>query len=176
MIHFKNSVIYVLDNFMNFMADEYIDFSGNKVQGENNLNSLLDDKLKIDCFSLGTIKSMSKSFLWATISEGESRGSNSYIGDSAGFADDISLKATVYKELKAGESFLAYTMIPLALNQVSRYWISKLNDEGERIALSPVIIGLFISLAGSYNSGLFCLVLVGCVGTLMGLILTIKKY
>ena len=43
-------------------------------------------------------------------------------------------------------------------------------------ALSPVIIGLFISLAGSYNSGLFCLVLVGCVGTLMGLILTIKKY
>ena len=68
MIHFKNSVIYVLDNFMNFMADEYIDFSGNKVQGENNLNSLLDDKLKIDCFSLGAVKSMSKSFLWATIS------------------------------------------------------------------------------------------------------------
>ena len=139
MIHFKNSVIYVLDNFMNFMADEYIDFSGNKVQGENHLNSLLDDKLKIDCFSLGAVKSMSKSFLWATISEGESRGSNSYIGDSAGFADDISLKATVYKELKAGESFLAYTMIPLALNQASRYWISKLNDEGERIALSPII-------------------------------------
>ncbi|MEI0605714.1 phage capsid protein [Brachyspira pulli] len=139
MIHFKNSVIYVLDNFMNFMADEYIDFSGNKVQGENNLNSLLDDKLKIDCFSLGAVKSMSKSFLWATISEGESRGDKSYIGDSAGFADDISFKATVYKELKAGESFLAYTMIPLALNQASRYWISKLNDEGERIALSPVI-------------------------------------
>ncbi len=44
-----------------------------------------------------------------------------------------------YKELKAGESFLAYTVIPLALNQASRYWISKLNDEGERIALSPVI-------------------------------------
>ena len=43
-------------------------------------------------------------------------------------------------------------------------------------ALSPVIIGLFISLAGSYNSGLFCLVLVGCIGALMGLILTIKKY
>lgn len=43
-------------------------------------------------------------------------------------------------------------------------------------SLSPVIIGLFISLAGSYNSGLSCLVLVGCIGALMALILTIKKY
>ncbi|ASJ21485.1 MULTISPECIES: hypothetical protein [Brachyspira] len=139
MIHFKNSVIYVLDNFMNFMADEYIDLSGNKVEGDNQLNKLLDDKLKIEYFSLGALRSMSKSFLWASIAEGESRGSNSYIGDSAGFADDICLKATVYKELKAGESFLAYNIIPLALNQAARYWISKLNDEGERIALSPII-------------------------------------
>lgn len=139
MIHFKNSILYVLDNFMNFMADDYIDFAGNKVKGYGELNKLLDDKLKIDCFSLGNIKSMSKSFLWATISEGESKGGNSYIGDSAGFTDDICLKAEVYKELKAGESFLAYTMIPIALNQASRYWVSKLNDEGERIALSPVI-------------------------------------
>lgn len=121
------------------MADDYIDFAGNKVKGDGELNKLLDDKLKIDCFSLGNIKSMSKSFLWATISEGESKGGNSYIGDSAGFTDDICLKAEVYKELKAGESFLAYTMIPIALNQASRYWVSKLNDEGERIALSPVI-------------------------------------
>ena len=134
MIHFKNSILYVLDNFMNFMADDYIDFAGNKVKddyidfagnkvkGDGELNKLLDDKLKIDCFSLGNIKSMSKSFLWATISEGESKGGSSYIGDSAGFTDDICLKAEVYKELKAGESFLAYTMIPIALNQASRYW------------------------------------------------------
>ena len=80
MIHFKNSVIYVLDNFMNFMADEYIDLSGNKVEGDNQLNKLLDDKLKIEYFSLGALRSMSKSFLWASIAEGESRGSNSYIG------------------------------------------------------------------------------------------------
>ena len=139
MIHFKNSVVYILENFMHFMADEYINFSYKKVYGENQLNKLLDDKLKINDFTLGTIKSMSKSFLWASISEGESKCGNSYIGDSAGFNDDICLKAQIYKELKAGESFLAYTMLPLALNQAVRYWISKLNDEGERILLSPII-------------------------------------
>ncbi|MEN6411850.1 MAG: MFS transporter [Veillonellales bacterium] len=43
-------------------------------------------------------------------------------------------------------------------------------------ALSPVIIGFFISLFGSYDSGLYCLVAAGMLGVCMASFLTIKKY
>ena len=139
MLLFNNSILYILESFIKFASDEYIDFNGIKQKGNNELNKLLDSKLQIENFSLGYIKSMPKSFLWVTISEGESFTENSYIGDSASFTDSISIKAHIYKELKSGESFLAYTMIPLALNQIARFWISKINDDGESIAISPTI-------------------------------------
>lgn len=43
-------------------------------------------------------------------------------------------------------------------------------------ALSPVIIGFFISLFGSYDSGLYCLVAAGLLAVCMASFLTIKKY
>lgn len=43
-------------------------------------------------------------------------------------------------------------------------------------ALSPVIIGFFISLFGSYDSGLYCLVGGGLLGVCTAAFLTIKKY
>ncbi|MGE1062162.1 MFS transporter [Megasphaera paucivorans] len=43
-------------------------------------------------------------------------------------------------------------------------------------ALSPIIIGFFISAMGNYNSGIYCLIVSGVIGIATGSILVLKKY
>ncbi|WP_366537846.1 MFS transporter, partial [Salmonella enterica] len=43
-------------------------------------------------------------------------------------------------------------------------------------SLSPVFIGLFISITGTYTGGLLCLVFISAIAVVSALILTIKKY
>lgn len=43
-------------------------------------------------------------------------------------------------------------------------------------SLSPVLIGLFISLTGGYQGGLFCLVVTGVVATAVACVLMARKY
>ncbi|MGS9184243.1 MFS transporter, partial [Salmonella enterica subsp. enterica serovar Infantis] len=43
-------------------------------------------------------------------------------------------------------------------------------------SLSPVFIGLFISINGTYTGCLLCLVFISAIAVVSSLILTIKKY
>ena len=139
MIEFKESVLYLLDNYMSFIADEYTDFNNQKKKGEGHLNKNLDNDLKIDYFSLGNIKSLSTSFIFATVGNVNSGIGNTYIGDTASFEDDITLLIQSYKQIKQHKAFECYTILPLVLNQISRYWISHANIDGERNIFNPNI-------------------------------------
>jgi hypothetical protein len=43
-------------------------------------------------------------------------------------------------------------------------------------ALSPALIGLFISITGTYDGGLLCLVATGAVATVVAAALVVQKY
>lgn len=43
-------------------------------------------------------------------------------------------------------------------------------------SLSPVFIGLFISITGTYTGGLLCLVFISAIAVVSAFVLTIKKY
>lgn len=132
MIGFQDSVLYLLNNYMSFIADKYIDFNNKIKRGEDNLNKNLDNDFKIDCFSLGNVKSLSNSFLFATCGSVNTASGNAYLGDSASFEDNITFLIQLYKQIKSHKIFEAYTIIPLTLNEISRYWISNANKDGER--------------------------------------------
>lgn len=137
MIEFKESVLYLLDNYMSFIADEYTNFNNQKKKGEGHLNKNLDNDLKIDYFSLGNIKSLSTSFVFATVGQASSGAGNTSLGDTASFEDDITLLIQAYKQIKPHKAFECYTILPLVLNQISRYWIGNANIDGERNIYNP---------------------------------------
>lgn len=139
MIEFKESILYLLDNYMSFIADEYTDFNNQKKKGEGHLNKNLDNDLKIDYFSLGNIKSLSTSFVFATVGGVSSGAGNTSLGDTASFEDDITLLIQVYKQIKQHKAFECFTVLPLVLNQISRYWISNANIDGERNIYNPFV-------------------------------------
>lgn len=132
MIAFNESVLYLLDNYMSFIADKYTDFNNQIRNGEDNLNKNLDADFKIDYFSLGNIKSLSNSFIFATCGNVNSGSGNTFLGDTASFEDNITFLVQLYKQIKSHKIFEAYTIIPLTLNQVSRFWVSNANKDGEK--------------------------------------------
>lgn len=132
MTDFKNSVLYLLDNYMSFIADKYTDFENKTKNGEGHLNKNLDNDFKIDYFSLGNIKSLSNSFLFATCGSVSSGSGNTVLGDTASYEDSITFLIQLYKQIKSHKIFEAYTIIPLTLNQISRFWVSNANIDGER--------------------------------------------
>lgn len=133
----------IIDSYLNYTADEYYDRNNILRQGLNKYNEKLDkhEYLKLDIFTSGKYEKMLTSFLFVSLKTSNSI-SGTYVGDGLGYTDNINISVKIYKQTKPPHIWLAYSVIPIVLNQVSREWIAYSNENEKDFTIYNININM----------------------------------
>ena len=133
----------IIDSYLNYVSNTYYDSNNNLKNGLNKYNEKLEkhDYLKLDTFTNGRYDKMLSSFLFASINNVNST-QGSYIGDSLGYTDTITMSVKIYKQVKPPHIFLAYSVIPIVLNQTTREWAAFVSDSDNSFTIYNISINI----------------------------------
>lgn len=123
----------ILDSYLNYVSDKYFSVKDNQLKtGLNKYNEIVKDKdfLIINDFTAGRFTNILSSFLFVGVSNNNASQGYS-IGDALTYNNNINLTVRVYKQIKQPNMFIAFNIIPLVLNKITREWLASIiENEG----------------------------------------------
>lgn len=123
----------ILDSYLNYVSDKYFSVKDNQLKtGLNKYNEIVKDKdfLIINDFTAGRFTNILSSFLFVGVSNNNATQGYS-IGDALAYNNNINLTVRVYKQIKQPNMFIAFNIIPLVLNKITREWLASIiENEG----------------------------------------------